>query len=58
METMAKDAVEQEVCKKKVLYIGSNFQAEAFRPPPPLPHYYMQYSKVTGQKRFKEIFRH
>jgi hypothetical protein len=27
----------QEVCKKKVLYIGSNFQDKAFRPPPSLP---------------------
>jgi hypothetical protein len=34
---------DQEVCKKKVLYTGSNFQAKAFRPPPPLPPYYMQY---------------
>ena len=37
----------QEVCKKKVLYIGSNFQAKAFRPPPPLPNYYMQYGIPT-----------
>jgi hypothetical protein len=35
----------QEVCEKKVLYIGSNFQAKAFRPP--LPPYYMQYGIPT-----------
>jgi hypothetical protein len=43
----------QEVCKKKVLYIGLNFQAKAFRPPPPqiefLPqmgHSSMLYSQI------------
>jgi hypothetical protein len=38
------ETLAQEVCKKKVLYTGSNFQAKAFRPPPP---YYMQYGILT-----------
>ena len=48
MTRIFKVALEQEVCKKKILYTGSNFLVKASRPP--LLLYAVSYSHPSGGK--------